>query len=84
MNKNDITDFIYQNKINKNSLVVFTINENGQQTEYKGRFEFNFNGTPAITDDKVGIRIQMIKDAPDMPYVGGLSFDKLINVKSDE
>jgi hypothetical protein len=84
MNKNDITDFIVQNKINKNTLVVFTINENGQQIEYKGRFEFNFNGTPAISDDKIGIRIQMIKDASDMPYIGGLSFENLINVKSYE
>lgn len=84
MNKNDITDFIAKNEINKNSLVVFTINENGQQTEYKGRFEFNYNGTPAISDDKIGIRIQMIKDASDMPYVGGLSFENLINVKTNE
>lgn len=84
MNKNDITDFIAKNKIDKNTIVVFTINENEQQIEYKGRFEFNFNGTPAITDDKVGIRIQMIKSAADMPYAGGLSFDNLINVKSDE
>ncbi len=84
MNKNDITDFIAKNEINKNSLVVFTIKENGQQIEYKGRFEFNYNGTPAISDDKIGIRIQIIKDASDMPYVGGLSFENLINVKTNE
>ena len=84
MNRNDIVDFIAKNEINKNSLVVFTINENGQQTEYKGRFEFNYNGTPAISDDKIGIRIQVIKDASDMPYVGGLSFENLINVKTNE
>lgn len=84
MNKNDITDFIAKNEINKNSSVVFTINENGQPTEYKGRFEFNFNGTPAISDDKIGIRIQMIKGAADMPYVGGLTLENLINMKSDE
>lgn len=84
MNNKDITDFIAKNKINKNSFVVFTINENGKQTEYKGRFEFNINGAPAISDDKIGIRIQMIKGAADMPFVGGLSLENLINVKSDE
>lgn len=84
MNKSDIIDFITKNTIDKNSHVVFSINENGQQIEYKGRFEFNHNGTPAITDDKIGIRVQMIKYASDIPYIGGLSFENLINLRIDD
>jgi hypothetical protein len=84
MNREEIIQFIEANQIDKNSSVIFTIIENGQEIVYKGRIEFNFNGTPAITDDRIGIRIQMIKDASDMPYVGGVLFENLINVRTND
>lgn len=84
MNKNEIIQFISENQIDKNTPVVFTIIENGQTIKYKGRVEFNFNGTPAISDDRIGIRVQRIKDASDMPYVGGLEFNNLIGIEIHE
>jgi|LakMenEpi03Aug12_release.lakeMendotaPanAssembly.Ray.scaffolds.fasta_scaffold406515_2 hypothetical protein len=84
MNRNEIIQFIEVNHIDKNSPVIFTIIENGQEIEYKGRIEFNFNGSPAITDEKVGIRIQMIKDASDMPYAGGVLFDNIVNIRTND
>lgn len=84
MNKNEIIQFITENQIDKNTSVVFTIIENGQPIKYKGRVEFNFNGTPAISDDRIGIRVQRIKDASDMPYVGGLEFNNLIGIEIHE
>lgn len=84
MNRNDIIQFIEANQINKNSPVIFTIIENGLEIEYKGRIEFNFNGSPAITEERIGIRIQMIKDASDMPYAGGLLFKNLVNIRTND
>jgi len=84
MNRDEIIQFIEANQIDKNSSVIFTIIENGQEIVYKGRIEFNFNGTPAITDERIGIRIQMIKDASDMPYAGGVLFENLINVRTND
>ena len=84
MNRNEIIQFIEVNHIDKNSPVIFTIIENGQEIEYKGRIEFNFNGSPAITDEKVGIRTQMIKDASDMPYAGGVLFDNIVNIRTND
>ncbi len=84
MNRNEIIQFIEVNHIDKNSPVIFTIIENGQEIEYKGRIEFNFNGSPAITDEKVGIRIQMIKDASDMQYAGGVLFDNIVNIRTND
>jgi len=84
MTRNEIIQFITENNIDKDTSLVFTILENGQAIEYKGRFEFNYNGTPAISEVRVGIRIQMIEGAADMPYVGGLVFDNLVNVRVHE
>ena len=84
MNRNDVIQFIEANQIYKNSPVIFTIIENGQEIEYKGRIEFNFNGSPALTDERIGIRVQMIKDASDMPYAGGLLFENLINIRTND
>ena len=84
MNRDEIIQFIEANQIDKNSSVIFTIIENGQEIVYKGWIEFNFNGTPAITDERIGIRIQMIKDASDMPYAGGVLFENLINVRTND
>lgn len=84
MNRNEIIQFIEVNHIDKNSPVIFTIVENGHEIEYKGRIEFNFNGSPALTDERIGIRVQMIKDASDMPYAGGLLFENLINIRTND
>lgn len=84
MNRNEIIQFISDNHINKYTSLLFTILENGQDIVYKGRFEFNYDGSPAISDVRVGIRIEMIKGVDDMPYKGGLLFDNLINIRINE
>ena len=84
MNRDEIIQFIEANQIDKNSSVIFTIIENGQEIVYKGRIEFNFNGTPAITHERIRIRLQMLKDASNMPYAGGVLFENLINVRTND
>lgn len=84
MNRDEIIQFIEANQIDKSSSVIFTIIANGQQIEYKGRIEFNYNGAPAITDERIGIRIQMIKGAPDMPCADGLLIENLVNVRTND
>jgi len=84
MNRDEIIQFIDENNITRDTSLVLTIIENGQQIQYNGRFEFNYSGTPAISKDRVGIRVQLIEDAAYMPYVGGVMFDNLVNVRVNE
>lgn len=80
MTKDEVLSFTSANNVDKNSSVIFTVIENDKEVIYNGRFEFNFNGSLAITDEKVGIRVQMIKGAADTPYAGGLLLKNLLKV----
>lgn len=84
MSKDEIIEFASNNNIKEDTQLVLTILENDNPVIYNGRFSFRFNGNLAITEDKVGIRIQKIKDAVDMPYVGGLLFKNLINIQIND
>lgn len=84
MSRSEIIQFIEENQIDKNSSLIFTIIENGQEIQYKGRIGFNFNGAPAITAERIGVRIQKIKDASDMPYSGGILFENLLSIRNNE
>lgn len=84
MSRNEILQFIEANQINKYSSVIFKINENGQEIEYSGRIEFKNNGTPAITNEEIGIRIQKIRGVSDMPYPGRLLLENLVNIRTND
>lgn len=67
--------------IGKYTSVLLTFIENGNEVTYNGRFEFNNIGTPAIKNERIGIRIIKIKGSPDIPYEGGLLLENLIDFK---
>ncbi|MBP7388776.1 MAG: hypothetical protein KA841_00150 [Chitinophagales bacterium] len=81
MNEEQLRNRIQELSISKNTQVVFCIIENQKDVAYNGRVEFLENGFPAISKGKVGIRIQMVKGADDMPYVGGLDLNNLVSIE---
>jgi hypothetical protein len=83
MTKNELIDWVSKNNISKTSWLVFNLlDEENNEKQQKGKFEFTINGGLAINDETVGVRIQVVKGSYDtMPLAGGMKLSLIQSIE---
>lgn len=80
MDKQVIIKFVSENSIGKNSVVSVTINENGIENTYKAKIEFNSKSELAITNERIGMRLERIKDTLEATLLESILFEDILNI----
>lgn len=80
MNKQEVLDFVSENNIDKNSVVSVTIIENQVENTYRAKFEFNSKLELGIDEEKVGMRLERIKDTLDATLLVPVLLDNIIKI----
>ena len=80
MTEAELNERINELEVTRETELVLSFIENENEVSFNGRIEFLNSGLPAISNNRVGIRIQLVKGAADMPYPGGVSISNMISI----
>lgn len=81
MNKQEILDFVSENKIDKNSIISVTIIENKLENTYNAKFEFNSKSELGIDDEKVGVRLERIKNTLHATLLESIFLNDILSIE---
>lgn len=83
MEKQQILDFVRENKVNKDSIILITYNENSNEVTRHGKLQFYQDGRLGISDNSnsIGVSVEYIKDTAFSP-LSSLSLTNIISLQT--
>lgn len=83
MEKQQILDFVSENKVNKDSIILITYNEGDNEVTRRGKIQFYDDGRLGLSNDlnSIGVSVEYLKETAFRP-LSSLSLTNIISLQT--